>query len=90
MLDEIEHARRIREEQQAAVILVLRVVVDADGLVERDDMALDARGRDLLEKRRTDLVICDVIVADDDALAVRDLGPNRDDLSVDETVINAC
>ena len=35
-------------------------------------------------------VIRDVIVADDDALAVRDLGPNRDDLSVDETVINAC
>lgn len=57
VLDEVQDTRRIREEQQAAVVLVLRIVVDAHGLCEVDDMALDAGRRDLFQQRRADLVM---------------------------------
>ena len=53
-------------------------------------MALDAGRRDLFQQRRADLVLGDLIVADDDALAVRRLRPDCGDLTVDQAVIDSC
>ena len=90
MLYQVQHARRIREQQQAALVLIFRVVVDADGFVQLDYMRFDAGRCNLLEQRSTDRILSNIIIADDNALAVRYLGPNRGNLPMDQAVINSC
>ena len=90
MLDHVQHTRRIRKQQQAALILIFRIVVDTNRFFQINNMRFDAGRCNLLEQRSANRIICYIIIANDNALAVRYLRPYRGYLPMDQTVINSC
>ena len=90
MLHHVEDAGGVGEEQQALLILILGVVVNADSLLQVNHMALDASGSNLLQEGCADGVLGHLVIADDDAAAAGHLGPDSCYLTMDKTVINAC
>ena len=75
--------------KRKSVLNVLRILVRLAGLLDRHDIRLDARRRDLQQELLAHGVLRDLVAAAHDAVAARDLRPDRCDLTVNETVVNA-
>ena len=80
---------RVREEEQRLERRILRVLVRLAGFLDRHDVCLEARRRDLQQQLLAQRVLRDVVVAAHNAVAARNLRPNGRDLAVNQTIVDA-
>ena len=70
---------RTDEQEEHRLLLIFWIVVDADCLLNVDDVHLDARRCDLLEQLRPNLIRRNLVAADDDAPRPRLMRPDGRD-----------
>ena len=80
---------RVREEEQRLERRVFRVLVRFASFLDRHDVRLEARRRDLQQQLLAQRVLRDVVVAAHNAVAARNLRPNGRDLAVNQTIVDA-